>query len=329
MLFLLWSVYRIFRGQWGAIFSAVRGADPPLLALICGMGLSWFFIEAAEYFLLYRRLGMPLSYSDCVRLSFMVIFGDVTTMGTATKPMQSWYAHRRGADVGKSLSILMITYIFQKLMIVVFALIPLVMTGDFVRSRLGSSAVYIDLGAAGGILISVVLFLLCAWPRLQKLVLAAVMHFFRGGRWASLRCRAAEQIDRLSDASRACLRDPAALATLILCNSAKLAVSCCIPVVSVAAIGGDTALATEGELFSMAAVTRLIMGVVPTSGGVGSLEVVFSLLFGSLFGSVTGGTLMILYRAATYYLPFLVSLALLSGTLSRYRAERRKSAGGS
>ena len=56
---------------------------------------------------------------------------------------------------------------------------------------------------------------------------------------------------------------------------------------------------------------QLLIGVVPTSGGVGSLEVVFSLLFAAVFGKITAGSSMILYRLSTYYLPFIVSLVMM------------------
>lgn len=320
-VFLLWIVYSMFSGSWQVILAAIRQADPLLLAVICLLGLAWYSVDAVGYWLLYRRQGMPLGYADCFRMAFMSIFCDVTTMGAATKPLQLWYSYQKGADVGRCTSILIIPYIFQKSMITLFALVLFAWQHEFVRTRFGDTVQYVYLGAAGSVLVSVGLAILCTVPSVYEVLMRLIDRLLRAPRWDELRKTAREQLGNISRAGREILTDKKLCVVLALNSAFKLLLLYSIPAVSLWAVEGGLYGASLTELFTMTAIMKLIMGVLPTSGGVGSLEVVFSLLFSKVFGEVTGGTLMVLFRVATYYLPFLVSIVLVGGVFAAYRKQ--------
>lgn len=311
----------MFHGSWGEILAAIRQADPLLLCLIVLMGLGWYSIDAVGYWVLYRREGMPLRYWDCFRIAFMSIFCDVSTMGAATKPLQLWYSYKKGADVGRCASILVIPYIFQKAAITLLALVLFALERDFINLRFGSTVHYIYLGAAGSVLVSAALVIVCAAPGLHAGLLKLIETLFRGPRWAGLRKTAREQLGLVAQASRDILTDKKTCVLLALNSCAKLLLLYSIPAISLYAVQGNLAGASISELFAMTAIMKLIMGVIPTAGGVGSLEMVFSLLFSAVFGEVTGGTLMVLFRVATYYLPFVVSLFLVGGLFRDYQKQ--------
>ncbi len=81
--------------------------------------------------------------------------------------------------------------------------------------------------------------------------------------------------------------------------------------IAIYAAGGNMGGVSFGQALTVTALMQLIMGVIPTSGGVGSLEVVFSLVFAAVFGKVLAGSSMVLYRLSTYYIPFLVSIVIM------------------
>lgn len=320
-IFLLGLVYRMFRGSWAEITAAIRQANPLLLGLIILMGIGWYCIDAIGYWVLYRREGMPLHYWDCVRIAFMSIFCDVSTMGTATKPLQLWFSYQKGADVGRCASILVIPYIFQKAAITVLALVLFALEHRFINLRFDSTVHYVYLGAAGSILVSAALVAVCAAPGLHASLLKLIERVFRGPRWDKLRKTAREQLAFVAQASRDILTDKKTCALLALNSCIKLLLLYSIPAVSLYAVQGNLEGASISELFAMTAIMKLIMGVIPTAGGVGSLEMVFSLLFATVFGEVMGGTLMVLFRLATYYLPFIVSLFLVGGLFRDYQKQ--------
>ena len=66
-------------------------------------------------------------------------------------------------------------------------------------------------------------------------------------------------------------------------NIMKMSCWYVIPVIAIYAAGGSLGNVTVSQALTVTALMQLLMGVIPTSGGVGSLEVVFSLLFSKLF----------------------------------------------
>lgn len=308
------------------ILAAIRQADPPLLLVVCLVGIAWYSVDAFGYWVLYRREAMPLGYKDCFRMAFMSIFCDVTTMGAATKPLQLWYSYLKGADVGRCTSILIIPYIFQKGMITLFALVLFAFEHEFVSTRFGDTVQYVYLGAAGSVLVSIGLIILCTVPAVYTILMRLIETLLRAPRWDTLRETAREQLGNISRAGREILTDKKVCIILALNSAFKLILLYSIPALSLYAVEGSLYGATLSELFTMTAIMKLIMGVLPTSGGVGSLEVVFSLLFAKVFGEVTGGTLMVLFRISTYYIPFLLSIVLVGGAFSAYRKDSGKAA---
>lgn len=100
-----------------------------------------------------------------------------------------------------------------------------------------------------------------------------------------------------------------------------------IPIIAIYAAGGSLGGVTVAQAITVTALMQLIMGVIPTSGGVGSLEVVFSLLFAAVFGKVMAGSSMVLYRISTYYIPFLISVIIMLAVGKDMKS--KKKAGGS
>ena len=52
----------------------------------------------------------------------------------------------------------------------------------------------------------------------------------------------------------------------------------------------------------------LIAGVLPSVSGLGPTDLAFALLYGAFAGENTVSAALVLYRAATYFTPFVVSL---------------------
>lgn len=320
---LLVTVWRMFRGSWPQIAQALREASASWLALGIGMGLLWYVVDAFGYWVLYRARHQPMGFGGCCAISFISIFSDVTTMGAATKPVQLWYSCKKGGDAGVCAGILTLPYVFQKLTCVVFAGVGLVVQHSFLATHFADSLPWLYLGAAISVLVAVGLGVLCAAPRLHKTVLGLLKKLLRRPRFDVLHETLAGQCRLLADASRAVLTDKKLCLILAANSYVKLSLLYSIPAVALCAVKGDLAGASLGQVFAMTAMVKLLMGVIPTAGGVGSLEVVFSLLFSQVFGQVLGGTLMVLFRVDTYYLPFAVSLAAVGKLLSEYRRREK------
>ena len=99
---------------------------------------------------------------------------------------------------------------------------------------------------------------------------------------------------------------------MTLIDALKMSCWYVIPTLAIYALGGDLGGVSFAQGLTVTSLMPLLMGVLPTSGGVGSLEVVFSVLFAAVFGKVVAGSSMVLYRLSTYYIPFLFSLVMMA-----------------
>ena len=64
------------------------------------------------------------------------------------------------------------------------------------------------------------------------------------------------------------------------------------------------------QAVSVSAIVTVLIDVIPTPGNIASIELIYTLLFTVVVGEVAAGSTMLLYRFATFYLPFLAGMAV-------------------
>lgn len=96
------------------------------------------------------------------------------------------------------------------------------------------------------------------------------------------------------------------MAAIIALNLAKLTLLYCVPYVGALAVGA----ATPGfdRMQALSSLMLLLAGVLPSVSGLGSIEISFLFIFKKVLGSVSATSALVLYRIATYFFPFIVSI---------------------
>mgnify|MGYP000411272479 FL=1 len=119
------------------------------------------------------------------------------------------------------------------------------------------------------------------------------------------------QMEDFSRVGSVVIKDKQQWIGLIFRNAVKITCLYALPAVAIFAVTGERLPLSVLECLAFSSVMQLLIGVIPSSGGTGSTELVFLMLFGSMTEKSVCGAAMILYRMATYYLPFLISIPLL------------------
>ena len=119
------------------------------------------------------------------------------------------------------------------------------------------------------------------------------------------------QMEDFSRVGSVVIKDKQQWIGLIFRNAVKMTCLYALPAVAIFAVTGERLPLSVLECLAFSSVMQLLIGVIPSSGGTGSTELVFLMLFGSMTEKSVCGAAMILYRMATYYLPFLISIPLL------------------
>lgn len=305
------ALYYLFKDSYKEILAQIGKTEVKTFVVILVLGNLYFFIDGFVYWNLLRKEGYQIHYFRCVAIAYMSVFFNVVSFGAGIKPAQVLYLNQKGIEPGKAISIVTMPYIFQKTVIVLYALIMLLFNHTFVVDHFQKTFVYIYMGAGLSILIICFIILLCASEKFHKIVLRIIGFFFKGEKHIKSREFIEMQIGGLREGSLKIVKNPKAW--FFFTGTFVLKMSCwyVIPAIALFASGGDLAGITIGQALTMTALMQLIMGVIPTAGGVGSLEVVFSLLFAAVFGEVMAGACMILYRLATYYVPFVISALMM------------------
>ena len=119
------------------------------------------------------------------------------------------------------------------------------------------------------------------------------------------------QMEEFSKVGCVVIKDKKEWIGLIFRNAVKMTCLYILPAVAIFAVTGKMLPLSLLECLAFSSIMQLLIGVIPSSGGMGSTELLFLMLFGSMTGKSVCGAAMILYRIATYYLPFLISIPLL------------------
>lgn len=303
----------MFKDSYKEIFYQVRKADKSIFAIALVLGNCYYLIDAFVYWSLLNKNGYKINYLRCIAVAYMSIFFNVTTFGVGIKPAQVAYLHRKKVDPGAAFGILTSPYVFTKTTIVVYALIMLLMNNEFVLDNFSGTFGYIYAGVGLSIVIITALILVCGAKWFHKFI-CKILDFILGrGKLAKYEwnVKIKAQLSILHEASCKIIKKPLEWFKYVFINTIRQSSWYFIPIIAIFAMGGTLGEVTVGEAITVTALMQLLMGVIPTSGGVGSLEVVFSLLFAAVFGKITAGSCMVIYRLATYYIPFVISMIIM------------------
>lgn len=193
--------------------------------LLLALGFAYEVMESVLCLVIIHHKKPDCTFIDALRVTFLGVFGNITTLGAGTLPMQSFYLYRRGLDAGSGLGIMASEYVLHKISVLIYATVALLLGGDWLEQSASGLARYLLIGYVIGALIVIALTLLYTWDRVLKLVLML-----------------------------------------------------------------------------------LITSALPNVAGVGPMEFAFLLLFAPWADTAIASSALVLYRVATYFFPFLLSV---------------------
>lgn len=193
--------------------------------LLLTLGFAYEAMESVLCLVIIHHKKPDCTFIDALRVTFLGVFGNITTLGAGTLPMQSFYLYRRGLDAGSGIGIMASEYVLHKISVLIYATVALLLGGDWLEQSASGLARYLLIGYVIGALIVIALTLLYTWDRVLKLVLML-----------------------------------------------------------------------------------LITSALPNVAGVGPMEFAFLLLFAPWADTAIASSALVLYRVATYFFPFLLSV---------------------
>lgn len=310
-LFLVLVLYLIFHDSLGEIKTQLFQADKRTLLILVIFGNLYILLDGWVLHYMIVKNHERCTLWQAVRLAYMVVFFNVTTFAAGTKPAQIYDLYQESQiKPGKSFGILTMEYVSHKLTIVLYAAVMLCFFHTVLFQIPGLEKNYLLAGFGISLAILIFLTMFCINQKFAPWLLACSEHIKKESIKEKIRAGLA-QMEEFSKVGRVVIKDKKEWIGLIFRNAVKMTCLYILPAVAIFAVTGERLPLSLLECLAFSSIMQLLIGVIPSSGGMGSTELLFLMLFGSMTGKSVCGAAMILYRIATYYLPFLISIPLL------------------
>lgn len=267
-----------------------------------------------------ERQAGPLSIRQGIRITFLCEFYRMITLGNGSGFAEIHYLHKNGMGAGSAAVLTMIQYMLKRTAVMVLGIFGFgVLYGNGDAGEICREyALFMTagcLGTAGVIAVFTALSLssrIASWTvRLLDLLSRKLPS------WEKRFAKWKEQIRLLNRSGKAVLRQKRRILCALFLQSVKMLLFYSIPA---SLLFGDIRLPFAESILLMA-MAYLLSGIIPAPSGAGALEFVFLLFFSRFTDSAGALSAVLLFRFATWVLPFGIGAGIMA------REQKRDPAG--
>lgn len=308
LIFLPLLVFWVFRGHYQEILDNIRAVHGWELLLLLGLGTAYQLLESAAGLTLIRSQLPNFRFWQAVEVTFLGVFANVATFSAGIIPMQSYYLYRRGLTAGSGASIMTLEYTFHKSAILLYATVMLLLQGHWLAGENVGLARWLLLGYGVCAIIIAGLLFLCTWQRVQQLACLGIDRLPDTGPWKGRKLTWKRNLEALYDQSQRLLRDKKRLCRVLVWNSLKLFCLYLTLFLSLRMAGASALSLWRVQL--LGGLMHIIVSALPNVAGMGPAELSFWLIFSRYIEYGQLSSALILYRTATFFVPFVLSVVV-------------------
>ena len=305
VVFLCAVIYYVFGRNLDTIKSALLTLPAGFAVLLLCLGMVYYLLEGLTNYLAFRKRNR-ISPKQGFALSMLGMFANVTTAGVGAVPLQTFYLSKQGIDLGNAAGTFLYNYVLHKLSAILLAAFFTVCAFFLGRPDLSPFYAYILYGFAVGLLICALMIAAALSNRLNGLagkLIQKLPDHFKKQREALL-----QNLSLLQEEVGQELKDTKTGVLILITDLLKFLSLCLLPAVICSKLGYPV---TTFEAMAFLALTLAISGSLPNVSGMGPIEFAFMLFYGPLIGNDNVAGLLLVYRLANYFFPFLISLVIV------------------
>ena len=267
------------------------------------MSIGYFVLEGLIIRVFARKYNSEFTLVEGTACAYYCCFYRMLTLGSGGGIAQIYYLNKRGVPAARATGMGLIQYVLQRVSIAVYGLLCVLIFFREVRKPLEGYKMYLLVGSLLVVaVVAALIFVATSEVIFGKLFLLAKKIIKNRTSWLSRLDRLKEQVAILQCESRELLREKRKLTAVLCINIIKLTFWYMVPFV---ACYPDPGL-TWRTAVSLTALSFMLAGVIPAPAGMGSVEVVFILLFTRVISSAKAVSAMLLLRFATNGVPVVV-----------------------
>lgn len=310
VLFIWIILWIVFHNHYKEIYANIRTIKLKDLIIIIILGTSYQFLGAYAFYCLVRKNNQQFTIYQSIETVYLGFFGNIAGLSFGSIPMRTYYLHTHHIDMGKAMSLINTDYIFHKCSVLICNTLLLTVTGFNVLKTRQNIIQYILFGYVICLFIIMILLLI----GFSKYIYSWIKHIISllpdKEKWKTIKEKMMYHLETMYSGSRGIKGNGKNVFIIIIVHCIKLLIMYGIPFVCLRAITNFTGSFLEMQ--TLGAVTNLISSALPNVSGIGAAELAFFVVFGEAADGVSVVSVLILYRLATYFVPFLISVIVFS-----------------
>ncbi|MDU5334832.1 YbhN family protein [Enterococcus sp.] len=295
----------VIRDSLSDIFTELGKTSLPVLLGVTGLGVISQIIEGYTIKNIAGEFNPEFTVRDGFFASAYATFYRVITFGTGSIVSEVIYYHKKDLKYSEGTGTSALRMITYKIALIVWALVFLVVKSDAIQEHIANGIFLVLAGILVTLLIISSLLVLSLNINAQVLLVIICNRLFKRQKLRDIVDKVNNQVYSLRGAIQAFIRDRNSVIRVFFSNMAKLVVWYVLPFFILVQDHPDIDIWLTVALISF---TVIIGGVLPAPGGIGGFEFVYVLLFRNVVGRVDAVSSLLLYRYATYLLPFLIGM---------------------
>lgn len=319
ILILAGLFYLVFHRNYRQILVNLSDVGWKGLCVLVVAGLVYEILESAANQMLLRVRVPGFTFRQSAELTALNAFGRTSILGMGAFALQGYYLNQCGMLPGDSAGTVLISYNLHKASVLVCAAVLFLWQGPDLLRESQNLMQYVFLGFLICTTIVLALLLVCTWDKLRKLMQFLLEHLPRTEKWQCRKEKLMLNVDAMYHAAYALKQQPMNVWAAFALHSLKLLWMDFIPVLCLRMMGVSTL--TIGKTMGLAALCLVLSGACPNVAGIGPTELAFLMLYGPCVGQAQAASLLILFRCATYFFPFLIGAGVSRYALKRVNRE--------
>lgn len=307
------ALYLMFKDSYKEILKQLSDTKLVGIILIFILGIAYGVIDGILLNMVIKNRYQKYSICQGIENLYYGIFFKGITMATGTKPAQVYLLTKQGVEAGAGMSGITVQYVVHKFTVMLYTFIMLIMQHSFLKNLYGGYFNYLYIACIVNVIMIFCLILACVSSKFHKFIFKILDLFLKKEKYNLRKEKIRDSLFMLKEEAELLIKKKSLVIKLVLVNFIKLTCWYIIPYIAFISVGETLIGESFIQIVAISAFMNLVVGVLPVPGGNGSSEFVYFLLFGAIFNRVSVGSTMILYRLATYFIPFVVGCIFAAG----------------
>ncbi len=296
------------------IFRELKETQLKVLVSVLFLGLLHQFFEGCGIKETVHGFSPNFTIFDGMMTSFYSAFYRIITFGAGTLLAELAFYKKKGIKISHGIGASALHMIAYKTAIVTYAVLNLILYFSLLLVQRPRLISLIIIGILLTLLLIISLVILSLSLNLQVGVLLFCNRFVHNQQLRNHIDRANLQINALHEAMQTVFKNKMTILKIYLFNLLKVGAWYAIPYIC---LQEETDHLNFFLTFALISFTLVLSGIIPSPAGIGSFDFVYLFMFQPLTGTVNTVSSLLLYRFASFVLPFLLGFLV-------FLTERRK-----